>query len=256
MGMLAKSKILYFILYLMFMGCSTKESFILFNKAESNGTKQGRNFDKYKEFKDVAFEYKIAPYDRVAVIVYEHPEFSTSTAETRSSDRGLLVNSKGDIRLPLIKSVHIGGLTQTEALELIEKRFQRYLKSPDIYLEVINKRAYVIGEVKHAGEIELPNEKLSLIQALAKAGDLTDSANRRAIMVLRATPSGIEREMVDLTDTNSLRMASLMIKPNDIVYVLPSDIKAFNVNVDEINPVFRLISNILSPFVSVKYLSN
>jgi len=278
-----KSKILYLLLYLIFTGCSQKEEFILFNKAEERAThpvtsqvdryldqkipvveadqpptvEQQPFAQRFEKREDVAFEYKIAPYDRVAVIVYEHPEFSTSTAETRASDRGLLVNAKGDIRLPLIKSVHVGGLTQTEAQELVEAKFQRYLKSPDIYLEVLNKRAYVIGEVKHPGEIELTNEKLSLIQAIAKAGDLTDEANRRAIMILRATPrGGVEKEMVDLTDVNSLSVASLMIKPNDIVYVLPNDIKAFNVSINEINPVFRLISDILSPFVSIKYLSD
>jgi len=61
--------------------------------------------------------------------------------------------------------------------------------------------------------------------------------------------------VVNLTDINSLRTANLMIKPNDIVYVMPNKMKAFNTRVREIDPVFNLIGNVLQPFVSIKFLS-
>ena len=63
-------------------------------------------------------------------------------------------------------------------------------------------------------------------------------------------------ETVDLTGPNSIRMASLMIYPNDIVYVAPNNIKSINVGVNEINPSLQLISNILAPAVAVSYLSD
>jgi polysaccharide export outer membrane protein len=241
-------------------GCSNKEKFILFNKADINKTEKvtdtGNSIESSSAFDDVEFEYKIVPYDRVLVIIYKHPELSPSTLGNRTSDRGILVNSKGDIRLPLIKSVHLAGLTQTQAQEVIEDKFRKYLKSPDVYFEVLNKRAYVVGEVNKPGEIPLENERISLIQLLAKAGDLRDTANRQAIMILRSQKGKVNSEIVNLTDINSLRTANLMIKPNDVVYVLPNDMKPFNVKVDEINPLFRLISNVLSPFITIKVLSN
>ena len=247
---------IFYILLLLFMivGCSNKEEFILFNQVDLNQS-QEKSIET-SQFDNIQFEYKIVPHDRVSIIVYRHPEFSSSSLETRAQDRGILVNSKGDIRLPLVKSIHIAGLTQTQALEKIESAFKRYLKSPDIYLEVLNKRAYVVGEVKTPGEIELVNEKTNLIQILAKAGDLTDSANKKSIMILRSKEGKINSQTVDLTDINSLRTANLMIKPNDIVYVLPNDMKTFNSSVKNIDPIFGLIGHILSPLVSVKYLSN
>ncbi len=246
--------ILYFLILVLISGCSNKKDFILFNKVDLDNSKDNRVEDS--SFDNVQFEYKIVPHDRVSVIVYQHPEFSSSSLETRTQDRGLLVNSKGDIRLPLVKSIHIAGLTQTQALNKVESAFRRYLKSPDIYLEVLNKRAYVVGEVKSPGEIELINEKISLMQILAKAGDLTDSANKKAIMILRSSNGKIDAETVNLTDVNSLRTANLMIKPNDIVYVLPNDMKSFNSSIKDIDPIFGLIGHILSPFVSMKYLSD
>jgi len=246
--------IFYSLIVLFMLGCSNKENFILFNKVDINQSKL--NSINSSQFDAVTFEYKIVPNDRVSIIIYKHPELSPSTLGNITSDRGILINSKGDIRLPLVKTIHLAGLTQTEAQEKIEQRFKRYIKSPDVYFEVLNKRAYVIGEVNNPGEVELINEKLTLIQLISKAGDFRDSANKQAIMILRSGKDRINSEIVNLTDFNSLKTANLMIKPNDIVYVLPNDMKAFNVKVDEINPVFRLISNILSPFITVKVLSN
>ncbi len=245
--------ILYILIISILVGCTTKEKFVLFNKADFNKSK--REIDN-REFKNIRFEYKVVPHDRVSLIVYQHPEFSISTLGNGTRDRGILVNSKGDIRLPLVKSIHIAGLTQTEAQEKIESAFKRYIKSPDIYFEVLNKRAYVIGEVNNPGEVKLDNEQLSLIQVLAKAGDLTDSANRRAIMILKSGEDKINSQIVDLTNFNSLKNANLMIRPNDIVYVLPNSMKPFNIGVDEVNPIFRLISNALSPFITIKILKD
>lgn len=250
--------IVYLLILLVFAGCSQKNEFVLFNEATKNASKlsiQNEQGTSLPNFENVEFEYKIVPHDRVSVVIYQHPEFSTTTLENRAYDKGILVNEAGEVRLPLVKLVEIAGLTQTEAVEKLESQYARFLKTPDIYLEVLNKRAYVIGEVKQPGEVELVNEKLTLIQALSKAGDLTDAANRQSILILRSGSNGLEREIVDLTDINSLTIANLMIKPNDIVYVVPNDTKAFNVNVNEVSPVVRLIGDILSPFVSIKYLS-
>ena len=245
--------ILYILIISIFIGCTAKENFVLFNKANLN---QSKRQIENQEFKNIKFEYKVVPHDRVSIIVYQHPEFSISTLGNGTSDRGILVNSNGDIRLPLVKSIHIAGLTQTEAQEKIENAFRRYIKSPDIYFEVLNKRAYIVGEVNRPGEIKLDNEQLSLIQALAKAGDLTDSANRKAIMILKSGEDRVNSQIVDLTDFNSLKSANLMIRPNDIIYVLPNDMKPFNIGVDEANPIFRLIGNALSPFITIKLLKD
>jgi len=246
--------ILYFSISLLMLGCSNKEDFILFNKADINQSKE--SISNSSQFDNVQFEYKIMSHDRVSFIVYKHPELSPTTLGNRTSDRGILINSKGDIRLPLVKSIHVAGLTQTEAQEKIESAFKRYIKSPDIYFEVLSKRAYVVGEVNTPGEIELINDKLNLIQILAKAGDLKDSADKKRIMILRSGKNGINSQVVNLTDFNSLKTANLMIVPNDVVYVMPNDMKAFNVKVDEVNPIFRLIGNVLSPFITVKVLSS
>jgi len=190
------------------------------------------------------------------MIIYKHPELSSTTAGSTQLERGLLVNSRGYLRLPLIKKIHIAGLSQTQAEEKISNRYRTYLKHPDIQIEVINKRAYVIGEVNKPGEVPLLNERLTLLQILAKAGDLTTSANRSSILIIKnGQMSRVHTKIVNLTDVNALATANLMIEPNDIVYVMPTSMKAFNNRVNEISPIFQLISNVLQPFVNVKVLT-
>jgi len=243
--------ILLIFVIIAFSACSSKDDYILFNKA------QNAQKERTTEVKNVEFEYKIQPYDRISVIVYKHPEFSSTTIGNTQAERGLLVNSKGYLRLPLIKKIRIAGLSQTQAEEKITNRFRTYLKNPDIQIEVINKRAYIIGEVNRPGEIPLPNERITLLQILAKAGDLTASANRSSILIIKnGQMSRVHTKIVNLTDVNAIATANLMIEPNDIVYVMPNGMKAFNNRVDEISPIFRLIGNVLQPFVNVKLLTN
>ena len=239
------------IIIIAFSACSSKDDYILFNKA--HGTKK----EITTKVENVQFEYKIQPYDRISIIIYKHPELSSTTIGNAQFERGILVNAKGFLRLPLIKKIQVSGLSQTKAEEVISDAYRTYLKHPDIQVEVINKKAYVIGEVNKPGEIPLLNERLTLLQILAKAGDMTTSANRSSILLLKnGKMSKVHTKIIDLTDANAIATANLMIEPNDIVYVMPNGMKAFNTRVGEIAPVFNLISNILQPFVNIKFLSN
>lgn len=234
-----------------FSACSSKNDYVLFNQANTS------NEVSISKLDNVEFEYKIRPHDRMSILVYKHPELSSINPSFAQTERGLLIDSKGYIRLPLIKKIQLAGLTQPQAEKKLSAAYSMYLKDPDIHLEIINKRAYVIGEVNIPGEIVLENEQLPLLHLLAKAGDLTNQANRSSILILKgSTTSTVSTQIVNLTDANSIITANIMIKPNDIVYVMPNGMKAFNTKINEITPVFQLISNILQPFVNIRFLSN
>jgi polysaccharide export outer membrane protein len=170
--------------------------------------------------------------------------------------QGLLVSANGDIRLPLINDVHIAGLTQPQAQRKIEGLFREYLKHPTVQLEVLNKRAFVLGEVQRPGPIELRNEQIPLLQLLSIAGDLTRGANRQSIMIMKNYGNSIQTKIISLTDINSIQSANQMIRPNDVVYVLPRNMTMFNNKVDEINPIFRLVGNVLNPFLTIRLLND
>ena len=252
-----KKGILYLLLGLIIAtisGCTTKQDYVLFN--ETNITKEAAK-KSITRIDNTIFEYKIQPHDRISITMYNHPELGTSSVQSQRQDTtGVLVNARGFVRLPLVKSVHVAGLTQTAAQKKIEKAFGAFLEDAEVYLEVLNKRAYILGEVKNVGEIQLFNEKLTLLQILAKAGGFTDYANRQAIVIMKNRGNAIKTQTIDLTNMDSIKMANLMIYPNDIIYVPPTGLKPFNTSISQVNPSLGLINKILSPIVSLRYLSN
>jgi len=246
---------MYVLVALTLAGCTTKEDFVLFHDTNVSQPQAHRSV---VDLSHVAkYEYKIQPHDRISITMYNHPELGTNSVQSQKQDlSGILVNSAGNVRLPLIKSIHVAGLSQTAAQRKIEKAYSAYLEDAELNLEVLNKRAYILGEVKNPGEIRLFNETTTLLQLIAKAGDLTDSANRHTIVVLKNRGNKTYTETVSLTGPNSIRVASLRIYPNDVVYVAPNNIKSINVGIGEVTPALRLISQIIQPIASVKYLTD
>jgi len=238
-----------FILFFISTGCSSKKNIILFNNYDSNQTNKGIKLDKIK------FTYKIVPHDRISLSTYKQPDLTTINGQNPSQERGILVNSEGYIRIPLVRDIKVAGLTQREASNKIESRLREYIKYPEVSLEVINKRAYIIGEVNKPGEIPLNNEKLSLIKMIAKAGDLTNYANRSSILVLKTYNGKVVPKIIDLTNINSIKMINFTIQPNDIVYVMPNNMKSFNVGLQQTTPILNVVSNILRTFINIEYLS-
>jgi polysaccharide export outer membrane protein len=257
-----KKILLYTLIFFNLTGCSLKDEFVLFNQSSSmkEGTKN-KNLNRTMETRidSAKFEYKIRPHDRISIITYRHPELSTNANGQVGANgglgQGLLVNSNGLIRLPLINNIRVAGLSQPQAQLKLETAFKEYLRNPNVQVEVLNKRAFILGEVNNPGPIELRNEQIPLLQLLSVAGDLTTGANRQAIMILKNAGDSIQTKVVSLTDINSIRMANQMIQPNDIVYVVPKGMSVFNNKINEINPIFQLIANALTPFLTIRLLT-
>ena len=250
-----KRILLYLIVALAMAGCSTKSDLVLFNDTNVSEAQANKSVTDLSSI--AKYEYRIRPHDRISINMYNHPELgTTSVTSARQDTTGVMVNSSGYVRLPLVKSIHIAGLTQTAAQKKIEKAYGSYLEDAEVSLEVLNKRAYVLGEVNKPGEIKLFNEKATLLQILAQAGDFTDHANRHAIVVMKNRENQVHTETVDLTGVNSIRMANLMIYPNDVVYVAPNGMRNMNVGINEILPPLQLIGAVMAPIVAIKYLDD
>ena len=245
-------KLMIFAMLLFFVtGCTSSYKLV-----ETNGVKV-----EVEKVTDKSIEYLILEQDRVSVSLYKDPTLGSSTnngndLNQKINSNGVLVDTAGNISLPLIGKVKIAGLSQSQASDKIANRYKKYMNSPAVYVEVLNKRLFVLGEVKKPGVIKIDKEKMTLFEALAHAGDLTDSAQRNEITILSNRPNGkgMQLRKVDLTNFDRMNYASLMLRPNDIVYVKPNNWKAFRVASDDITSPFVTITKIAAPFVTLKYL--
>jgi polysaccharide biosynthesis/export protein len=240
-------------------GCSVKDD-RLFQFAKENNVSVITD-KQYQE--EVKFEYKIAPNDRLAVTVYVQSASGSqqmnsilATSDTTrqglqniDAAAGLLVTQKGTIRLPLIGSVKITGLTEDQASKRLIAEYKKFIRNPYVTVEITNQRIIVIGEVNKPGIIPVVNGTMNLIEAISRSGYLTDNASRTDIQIVRGDLRNPEIRTIDLTDARSLLEASLLLKPNDIVHVQAREMSGFNKAFKETVPFFNAVSSILNPFV-------
>ena len=211
---------------------------------------------------DRSIEYRILPQDRLEVALYKDPAQGQTTYTTNElgqsmNEKGILVNTAGYISLPLVGKVKVSGLSQSQAANRITAEYKKYLNTPTVYVEVLNKRIFVLGEVNKPGVVAIDKEKMTLFEAIAHAGDLTDAAQRNEVIILsNSTVKGMQLRKVDLTNFDTMKYASLMLRPNDIVYVRPDSWKEFRVSSDNFTSPFKTIAEIASPFVQIKYLTD
>jgi polysaccharide export outer membrane protein len=246
-------KMLILILALIFSGCTSTK--LLQTKADEKS--------QYIKTSAASIEYRILPQDRLKVVLYKDPQQSNlvdvqDQGLGQSIDKdGVLVNSAGYITMPLIGKVKVAGLTQTQAANRIAARYKKYIKTPSAYVEVLNKRIIVLGEVKSPGVVPVDKEKMTILEAIALAGGMKDTSVRDNIIVLYKTQGNkLAIRRIDLTNFDTMDYGSLMLRPNDIVYVQPNGWKEFKVNSDNMTSVFSTISTLSMPFATIKYLKN
>jgi len=231
---------------LIFTGCNSGRSdFELMQSQQPVKAEAKRAVEK--------IEYKIQPNDRLSVVIYQYPELTP----TNMNKQGILVDSRGYISLPLIHRVRVAGYSQAGAARMLEGKYKKYLTDPSLNLEVINKRVYVLGEVNKPGVIELTNEYMSILQAIASAGGLTDAAQRDTVFIVNQDGhKNLRMRKVNLTSFASLQASNLTVKPNDIIYVQPNKWKSFRVASNDFTAPFETITKLAAPFVTLKYLSD
>lgn len=250
---------------LYFSGCSeANKDYIYFNQGleEENITTEVSDREYYNE---LHYEWKIQPGDRLQISVFNQSASSiggqmksildvNNMYVNRAGTDGMLVPPDGKILIPLIGQVKVAGLSEKQAAAKLTEEYKKYLRNPFVNVKILNQRLFVLGEVKAPGVKPLTSGTMTLFEALALSGDLTDDGRRDNILIIRGDLRHPKIRQIDLTNLNKLKMASLILRPNDIVYVQPRDFKAFNKGLDEKSQFFNFLSTIMSPFLTFSAL--
>ena len=140
--------------------------------------------------------------------------------ETRKID-GYLVDSSGNIDIPIIGSIKASGLTCFEFSELLKISLKEYVLNPTVRTKILNFRVSILGEVNKPGTFSVINQNISLIELISKAGGFTNSANPSKILIIREANNEVETHYVDLTNYEFIYSEYYYLKQNDEVYVKP-----------------------------------
>ncbi len=155
---------------------------------------------------------------------------SSGSATGREQVSGYLVDKNGEIELSLIGRIKVAGLTTSQAKELIRTQASRDLKNPNVSVRFANFKVSVLGEVNRPTAYSLPNEKVSILDVLSLAGDLTIFGRRDNIMVIRDVNGKKEFGRLNLNSTEIFNSPYYFLKQNDVVYVEPNTAKVSTLN--------------------------
>jgi polysaccharide export outer membrane protein len=134
---------------------------------------------------------------------------------------GYSVDDSGYLELPVLGKIPLVGLTVLQAQNRVQKEVDRYFTEAFVKISLGGIRFSVMGEVLRPGKYAVMQNRLSLLEAVATAGDLKPDANRRRVRLIRQYPGGSRVVVLDLTDQDLLKSPYYFVRPNDVIYVAP-----------------------------------
>ena len=170
------------------------------------------------------YDAKLMPKDIIYIYVHTQTPEAAETFNLKG-EGSYLVDNDGNIDFPVIGTIHLGGLTTKEGENLIKSKIAPYIaesEKPIVQIRMPNYKYVVLGAVNAPGVYTAPNEKIGVIEALAKAGDIKFSGKRDKVSLIRERADGSrEVHQMDVTDANILNSPYYYLQQNDIVYVEP-----------------------------------
>lgn len=164
-------------------------------------------------------------------IPFNMPTTTTSIAGKSSGPSGpvgptpYLVEANGEIEMPIIGPVKAAGLTKTQLHDQLSEILKSYIKEPSVIIRFSDVKVNVLGEVRVPGTYNFQRERVTIIDAISAAGDLTDFGKRQDITVVREENTIRKYYTVDISSGNIFQSPVYNLQSNDIVYIGPNALK-------------------------------
>ncbi|MBS7786416.1 polysaccharide biosynthesis/export family protein [Flavobacterium sp. CYK-55] len=222
-------------LFFLLSSCATRKDIVYMQNIEQKDA-----YDSAKKY-----EVKLQPDDLVNIIVSaENPEITMpfnlpqiqgnyDLNDKQTAIKSYLVDNDGFIEYPVIGKVKLGGLYRSEAIALIRQKVSEYIKNPSINLRILNYKISVLGEVVHPGTYSIQSERITLLEALSLAGDLTIYGKRNNVLVIHEEDGKKTYRRYDLTQAEMLDSQNYYLAQNDVVFVEPNKTRVKNSSVGQ-----------------------
>lgn len=205
---------------------------------------------------------KIKAIDQKLVQMFSPSELENATPTEQSLYfQGFTVDEHGNIRIPVLGEMNVLGFTLDEIRIKIEKQLldEYFKKEANIFVTVklAGLRYTVNGEIGSPGTKTLFQDKATIMEAIANAGDITMTGNRKEVTIIRQYPYGTETHSIDLTDVKAMQSPLYYLQPNDYIYIKPLKQKSWGTGAtgtQSVATIITALSLISTTFLLLKNL--
>lgn len=219
-------------------GCSAKKDVVYIQGSEDMGEIVNPYTYNSKIKKDdqltIVVNSKVPELTQPFNMMLNQRAFAGSNNVTFSTNGGspqvFWVDANGDIDYPTLGKLHVEGWTRNELADYIKKYLQDngFIQDPIVNVTFYNFKIAVLGEVNRPGQFGISNDRVTILDAIAMAGDLSIFGERQNVKVVREENGKIKTHVLDLTNSEILKDECYYLHQNDVVYVEPNKTKASN----------------------------
>jgi len=220
---------------LLFASCGYNKQLAYFRSTrDTTITVSQKDFEPIIQTGDILF-VGVTSLDPMSSALFNFSVTGTSAAPgiqpvsnlPQNTTLGILVNTDGTIELPKIGKIDARGKTKEQLRSSLIIALQPYLKEPVVTIRFMNYRVTVLGEVNRPGMQPILNERVSVLEALGLAGDLTMYGNRNNILLIHENNGMKETKRLTLNDYSIFSSPYYYLQNNDVIYVEPNKAKAY-----------------------------
>ena len=163
-----------------------------------------------------------------------------------------LIDSQGEIDFPVLGKLKIGGLSREATIRLLKSRLSPdYVKDPTINIRIANFKISVYGDVRNPGVFTVPNERVSILDAIGLAGDLNISGKRDNVLVIREENNKKIKYRVNLLSNKTLSSPVFYLQQNDVVYIEHNRARIQSASANSNTSLFISVTGLLVTIVSL-----
>ncbi len=241
-----RNLILFFLFAVVLSSCKIFKSNLMLK------TPKDYSYDKLVDSLGM-IDYKLAANDAIQYRIYPNDGFklidlANSGNQILRSDLDVVVESDGNVKMPLVGRVPVAGLTLKEAEKIMEEKYAEFYVKPFVNLKIINKRVIVFpGNTGQARVIPLTNNNTTVMEAIAAANGIPEDGKAYKVKLIRTNPDPTQKPYVylmDLSRIEGITYGYSKVQASDIIYVEPR-YRPFKTLVTEIAPLLTLVTTAL-----------
>jgi len=161
------------------------------------------------------------------------------------------IDARGEIDFPKVGKIKLAGKTRTQAMDILRAEVSRYIVDPGVSMVLRNFRVTVLGEVRSPGTFTIDNDRLTVMEALGLAGDMTMYGERKNVLIIREQNGKKEEFRLDLTKRGTMNSPGYYLSQNDVVYVEPNGARIQSSKYTQNTSIFISVASVIITVISV-----